>query len=100
MKCQCGNDKFFALQRVTMLAAVLVDENGVYKDEAEMSDHPDSDSCVDYEKPEGPFICTECGLRYEELCDDAEPIDDDDEESSGDWRDNAVLRAMNRVDEQ
>ena len=78
MKCKCGNDKFYALQRVVRMDVVEVDAAGRYLDEAEPENHHGFDACVDYSRPEGPFICTECGAEYEDLDDDAEPVLDDE----------------------
>ena len=50
MKCECGNDKFYAHQ--IQHCDVIVDENNNWEENAE---------CYDTGAPYGPYTCTKCG---------------------------------------
>lgn len=56
MKCECGNDKFYAHQ--IQHCDVIVDENNNWEENAE---------CYDTGAPYGPYTCTKCGKEYDKL---------------------------------
>ena len=56
MKCECGNDKFFAHQ--IQHRDVIVDEDNIWEENAEY---------YDVGTPFGPYTCTKCGKIYDEL---------------------------------
>ena len=61
MKCECGNDKFYAHQVCHM--DVVVNEHNDWE-----SNHPDSESCCyESDNPFGPYVCTECDKEYPDL---------------------------------
>lgn len=61
MKCKCGNDKFYATQRVYM--DVIVDETGEFIEDA---GDTAEESISQSEAPYGTFVCTKCGECYED----------------------------------
>ncbi len=63
MICECGNDHFYAVQEITRLETVVVDENGDYVRHGHHIEfhHPEEDDCIDAGRPCGPYICTKCG---------------------------------------
>ena len=74
MKCECGNDRFYATQ------TVYVDREGVDNRDIQSLDvivsgdniflenvDCDIDGISDAENPDGPYTCTTCGLEYENL---------------------------------
>ena len=56
MKCECGNNKFYAHQRC--YHDVIVDGNNFFEEDVSISVA---------ETPYGTYTCTECGKQYEEL---------------------------------
>jgi hypothetical protein len=64
MKCECGNDKFYAHQKCRV--DIIVDEYNSFLDNL-VSDKELGDSVYDSETPYGPYTCTECGKVYDEL---------------------------------
>jgi len=62
VKCDCGNDKFFAHQ--ILRVDVVVNENGQWYEYAKEN----LEYCIyDAEQPYGPFTCTKCGKEYENI---------------------------------
>ena len=61
-RCECGNTRFHAHQRVYM--DILVDANNNFTD----NETKDATSSIyDAETPYGPYTCTKCGRSYESL---------------------------------
>lgn len=56
MKCRCGCTTFYAEQHCRGSVTIVVDENGVFLRNATHFD----ESCLDFDDPEPPFICTKC----------------------------------------
>ena len=56
MKCECGNNEFYAHQRV--YHDIKVDGNGMFLDDL---------GSYDSDSPYGPFTCTKCDRDYAEL---------------------------------
>jgi hypothetical protein len=61
MKCECGNDKFYAHQVCRM--DVIVNEHNDW----EKNSPDDNSACYDADSPYGPYRCTKCNKEYEEL---------------------------------
>lgn len=61
MRCKCGNDKFYAHQRVYL--EVIVGESGEFH-----NNHEDVAAAIyDSEQPYGPYTCTKCNAEYDSL---------------------------------
>ena len=56
MKCECGNNRFFAHQ--VCHHEVIVNGDNVFMEDAEI---------YESELPFGPYYCTKCGKKYDEL---------------------------------
>lgn len=56
MKCNCGNDKFFAHQIARH--DIIVDEHNNFQENVDI---------YDSEAPYGPYTCTKCDKEYDEL---------------------------------
>jgi hypothetical protein len=76
MKCSCGNNKFYAKQLCFVdqndgedskkhLLDVLVTGKGSFVDNVDPL--PNDWEVIGSDKPEGPFVCTQCGENYEHL---------------------------------
>jgi len=61
-QCPCGNARFHAHQRATL--AVIVDGGNNWLENLDSDGGP---LVEDPEKPEGPFMCTECERVFESL---------------------------------
>lgn len=62
MKCECGNDKFFAHQ--VLRADIIVGEDGEF---ASNIGNDLESNVYDASTPYGPFTCTVCGREYETI---------------------------------
>ena len=62
--CRCGCDKFDCRAEVSGFvgATVFVDDSG----ELEVYDHEDN-GALSFDDFEGPFVCSECGAKYDEI---------------------------------
>ena len=56
MKCECGNNRFYAHQ--VCHHEVIVNGDNVFMEDSEI---------YESELPFGPYRCTKCGKEYEEL---------------------------------
>jgi hypothetical protein len=74
MKCECGNDMFYAKQKVyvdtdvesrseIVSLDIIVDENNNWLDNVD----EDYDNISDAENPESPYFCTKCGKQYDKI---------------------------------
>ncbi len=77
MICECGNNRFYATQYIESMEAVIVDEDGDWREDVDRDKHPDASGIVDYRHPEGPYICTKCGKTYDE---DWEEVGDNEDD--------------------
>lgn len=63
MRCKCGNDKFYAHQRVYL--EVIVDESGEFHSNLEDI----AAAIYDSDRPYGQYTCTKCNAEYDSLTD-------------------------------
>ena len=61
MRCKCGNDKFYAHQRVYL--EVIVDESGEFHSNLEDI----AAAIYDSDRPYGQYTCTKCNAEYDTL---------------------------------
>jgi hypothetical protein len=57
-QCKCGNDRFYASQRV--YTEVIIDGYGNWQENLK---------AYDAEEPYGPCTCTRCHMEYNDVCD-------------------------------
>lgn len=65
--CVCGNQEFFATQRVYETCKVT-----------EENDWIETLSTDEADKPYGPYVCTKCNREYDELSDLPETDEEDE----------------------
>lgn len=61
MRCKCGNNRFYAHQRVYL--EVIVDENGEFHSNLEDI----AAAIYDSDRPYGQYTCTKCNAEYDTL---------------------------------